>query len=69
MGQKLRYGRPCTRDLPGTHAQLACTVPHCFHFFTDYLMLAQSCKFGVICCSIGLTRTAACTLARVFLMG
>jgi hypothetical protein len=19
MGQKLRYGRPCTRDLPGTH--------------------------------------------------
>jgi hypothetical protein len=23
MGQKLRYGRPCTRDLPGTHNWLA----------------------------------------------
>jgi hypothetical protein len=30
MGQKLRYRRPCTRDL-GTHNWLA--VPHCFHFF------------------------------------
>ena len=31
----------------------------------DYFMLAQSCKFGVNCCSIGLTHPAACTLARV----
>ena len=30
MGQKLRYGRPCTHDLPGTHNWLA--VPHCFQF-------------------------------------
>ena len=29
---------------------------------TDYLKLAQSCKFGVTCCSIGLTHPAACTL-------
>jgi len=28
---------------------------------TDYLMLAQSCKFGVNCCFIGLTHPAACT--------
>jgi len=28
-------------------------------------MLAQSCKFGVNCCFIGLTRPAACTRARV----
>ena len=32
---------------------------------TDYLMLAQSCKFGVSCCFIGLTHPAACTRARV----
>jgi len=34
---------------------------------TDYLMLAQSCKFGVNCCFIGLTHPAACTRARVSL--
>jgi len=28
---------------------------------TDYLMLAQSCKFGVNCYIIGLTHLAACT--------
>jgi hypothetical protein len=28
-------------------------------------MLAQSCKFGVNCCFIGLTHPAACTRARV----
>ena len=28
-------------------------------------MLAQSFKFGVDCCFIGLTRLAACTRARV----
>jgi len=32
---------------------------------TDYLMLAQSCKFGVYCCFIGLTHPTACTRARV----
>jgi hypothetical protein len=32
---------------------------------TDYLMLAQSRKFGVNCCSSGLTHPAACTRARV----
>ena len=32
---------------------------------TDYLMLAQSWKFGVNCCSIGLTHPAACTGALV----
>jgi len=31
----------------------------------EYLMLAQSCKFGVNCCFIGLTHPAACTRARV----
>jgi hypothetical protein len=31
----------------------------------DYLMLAQSCKFGVNCCVIGLTHPAACTRVRV----
>ena len=31
---------------------------------TDYLMLAKSCKFGVICCFIGLTHPAACTRVR-----
>jgi hypothetical protein len=28
-------------------------------------MLAQSCKFGVDCCVIGLTYPAACTRAHV----
>ena len=32
---------------------------------TDYLMLAQSWKFGVDCCFTGLTYPAACTQARV----
>jgi hypothetical protein len=32
---------------------------------TDYLMLAQYCKFGVTCCFIGLTHPAVCTRARV----
>jgi hypothetical protein len=47
--------------------QLACTVPNCFHQnSTDYLMLAQSCKFGVNCCYNGLTHPAAYTRAREF---
>ena len=66
MGQKLRYGRPCTRDLPGTHNWLAQSTLLLFlQNSTDYLMLAQSCKFGVSCCFIGLTHPAACTRARV----
>ena len=32
---------------------------------TDYLMLAQSCKFGVNCCFIALTHPAVCTWSRV----
>ena len=28
-------------------------------------MLAQSCKFGFVCCFIGLTHPAACTRVRV----
>jgi len=32
---------------------------------TDYLMLAEFWKFGVNCCFIGLTNSAACTRARV----
>ena len=33
--------------------------------FTDCIMLAQSCKFKVNCCFIGLIHPAACTRARV----
>jgi hypothetical protein len=36
-----------------------------FQSSTDYFMLAQSWKFGVNCCSIGLTHPAACTRALV----
>ena len=65
MGEKLRYGRPYTRDLPGTHNRLAqsnmASISSEFH----YIMLAQTCKFGVDCCFIGLTHPAACTRARV----
>ena len=65
MGQKLRYGRPCTRDLPGTHNWLAQSHIASISSELHYLMLAQSCKFGVNCCFIGLTHPAACTRARV----
>ena len=66
MGQKLRNGRPGTRDLPGTHNWLAQShSASIFQNFTDYLMLAQSWRFGVNCCSIGLTHPTACTRARV----
>ena len=64
MGQKLRYGRPYTHDLPGTHNWLA--QPHIASISPkDYIMLAQPWKFGVHCCSSGLTCPAACTRARV----
>jgi len=36
---------------------------------TNYLMLAQSWKFGVNCCSIGLTHPAACTRAKESMYG
>ena len=66
MGGKLRYG-PCTRDLPGTHynwlAQF--NIASISSEFTDYLMLAQSCKFEEKCCFICLTHPAACNRARV----
>ena len=66
MGQKLRYGRPCTRDLPCTHNWLAQShITFISSDSNDYLMLAQSCKFGVNCCFIGLTHPAACTRAHV----
>jgi hypothetical protein len=65
MGQKLRYGRPCTRELPGTHNWLA--QSRIASIFSDFhcLMLAQSCTCGVNCCFIGVTHPAACTRARV----
>ena len=66
MGQKLRYGRPCTRDhqapITGLHSP---TLLLFLQNSTDYLMLAQSCKYGVNCCFIGLTHPAACTRVRV----
>ena len=66
MGQKLRYGRPCTRDhqapITGLHSP---TLLLFLQNSTDYLMLAQSCKYGVNCCFVGLTHPAACTWVRV----
>jgi len=64
MGQKLRYGRPCTHNLPttGLHSPTLLPFPH---ISTDYFMLAQSWKIRVTCCSISLTHPAACTQARV----
>ena len=70
-GQKLRYGRPCPHDLPAYQAPITGlhnSVIRNASFFqnsTDYLMLAQSWKFGVSCCSIALTHPAACTGALV----
>jgi hypothetical protein len=62
MGQKLWYGRSCTRYLPGTHSPTLLLI---LQNSIDYLMLAQSCKFGVNCCFIGVTHPATCTRARV----
>ena len=65
-GQKLRYGRPCTSDLPGTHNWLAQSkIASILQNSTMYLMLAHSWKFGDNCCSIGLNHPAACTRACV----
>ena len=50
--------------LTGLHSP---TSPPFLHNFTDYLMLAQSCKFGINCCFIDLTHPMACTRARVLL--
>ena len=59
MGQKLRYGRPCTRNLPGTHNWLAqshiASISSELQNCTGYLMLTLSWKFGVNRCSFGLT--------------
>jgi len=67
MGQKLRYGRPCIRDLAGTHNWLAqshiASISSELHWLS-HLMLAQSCMFWVICCFVGLTHPTACTRAR-----
>jgi hypothetical protein len=66
MGQKLKYGRPCTHDLSSTHNWL--TQPHIASFIgisTKYLMLRLSWKFGWNRCSFGLTHPAACTQARL----
>jgi hypothetical protein len=66
MGQKLRYGRPCPHDSPGTHNWLA--RPQLLPFLqhsTKYLMLALSWKVGANGCSFGLTQPAACTGALV----
>jgi len=65
MGQKLRYGRPWTRALPGTHKWLAQSQNTSNSSEFHYLMLAQSCMSGVDCCFIGLTHPAAYTRARV----
>ena len=66
MGQKLRYGRPCPHESPGTHNWLAQShIASISSDSTDYLVLAQFWKFGVNCCSIGLTHPAACTGAVV----
>jgi len=63
MGQKLRYKRPCTHDLPGTHNWLA--QSHIASISLEFRWIshvAQSCKFGVNCCFIALTHPAACGL-------
>jgi hypothetical protein len=56
------YGRPCTRDyqapITGLHSPILLLF---LQNSTDYIMLAQSCKFVVNCCFIGLTHPAACT--------
>jgi hypothetical protein len=42
MGQKLRYGRPCTHDLPGTNNWPAQPqIASIFQNSTDYLKLAK----------------------------
>ena len=54
-GAKIEIRTPM-HTWPTRHPQLACTAPHCLHFSEIHcLMLAQSWKFGVYCCSIGLT--------------
>ena len=66
MGLKLRYGRPCQHNSPGPITGLHnSTLLPFSQSSTDHLMLAQSWKFGVNCCSIGLTHPAACTGALV----
>jgi hypothetical protein len=40
MGQKLRYGRPCTHDLPGTHNWLA--QPHIASISSEFHQLSHA---------------------------
>jgi hypothetical protein len=53
-----------THQAPTTGLHSPTLLPF-FHYSTDYFMLAQPWKFGVNCCSIGLTHPTACTRARV----
>ena len=66
MGQKQRYGRPCTHDLPGTHNWLA--QPHIASISSEFHWLSRAGTILEIwseCCSIGLTHPTACIRARV----
>jgi hypothetical protein len=54
----MTYQAPTT----GLHSP---TLLSFLQIYTDYLMLAQAWKFGVNCCSIGLTHPTACNQARV----
>jgi len=57
MGRNLRYGRPCTHDVPGTHNWLAHS--HIASTSSEFHGLSHAgtiLKFGVNCCSIGLTK-------------
>ena len=53
-----------TYQAPTTDLHSPTSLPFLQNFI-DYLMLAQSWKFEVKCCFIGLTPPAACTRARV----
>jgi len=53
-----------TYQAPTTGLHSPTLLPFLWNF-NDYLMLAQSWKFGVKCCIIGLAHPAACTQAHV----
>ena len=70
-GAKIEMRTPM-HTYPTRHPQLACgrplhspTMLSFLQNSTWYLMLALSWKFGVNCCSFGLTHSAACTQALV----
>jgi len=64
-GAKMRYGAHAhvTYQAPINVLHSPTLLPF-LRNSTEYLMLAQSWKFGVKCCSIGLTHPTACTRAR-----